>query len=256
MNKILFKNNILNTVLGFLLIAFTILAYFLGWYEDFLPIIVGVILILLSVKRFIYTYQKLVSKKATLILAGELLLDVLFSILLIIYQGNIAVFAGIIIYIRGFTYLMINHVVKRKVQFYQYIINIGFITLGGFFMFTGIPMYDYFILITTFSVGLIGLTYFLFGIASLIEGSKKGKTAAKPAPAPSPNPANTAQQAPKPAPVAKAETPQVKEKVEVKVDYSKMTLKELQVIAKNRNLTGISKLNKSELIEVLNNKGK
>jgi len=147
---------------------------------------------------------------------------------------------------------MINYVVKRKVMFYQYLINIGFITLGGFFMFTGIPMFDYFGLISAGSIMLIGLIYLLFGLAALIEQNKK----AKPNTIPIQTSLTPIVEKPKPANGVKTESTLTKEKVEIKVDYSKMTLKELQVIAKNRNLSGISKLNKVELIELLNKKDK
>ena len=49
MEKLIFKNAYLNAVLGFALILFAVLAYFLKWVEDFLPIIVGVVLILLFI---------------------------------------------------------------------------------------------------------------------------------------------------------------------------------------------------------------
>jgi len=247
MNKILFKNNLLNAILGFLFIVFTILAYFLGLYKNFLSIIVGILLILLSIKRFIYTYKKLGSKKATIILSIELLLDILFAVLLIVNVGNVAVFTGLIIYLRGFTYLMINHIATRRDVFYQYLINIGFITLGSFFIFTGIPMNDYFVLITAIAVFLIGLIYFLFGLSGIMEMKEKANPASK-------NKAVDTIIQDKPKSSVKNETVTSKDKLEIKVDYSKMTLKELQVIAKNRNLSGITKLNKSEIIEVLNSK--
>ncbi len=250
MNKLIFKNNTLNILVGFVFIVFTVVAFFLEWYASALAIIIGIILILLSAKRFIYTYKKVISKKATLILAGEFLLDIVFAALMIFLNDYIAIFIGLIIYIRGLTYLMINYVVKRKVIFLQYLTNILLITLGSFLIFTGIDLASYLEYIFAGFVLLVGIVYFVMGA---IQIKPKKKPAPKPAAAPAAKPAPKPETVVTPKPVVKP-APKPVPKPPVKVDYSKMTVAELQVIAKERKLTGISQLNKTQLIEALSKK--
>ena len=136
MEKIVFKNEILNIVFGGLLLIFAIVAYFTKLVEDYLPVIIGVVLILLSIKRFYYSFKKIVSKNATLILVIELILDFVFAGLLIYLADHVELFIGLIIYTRGVSYLIINYVATRKIKVVQYILNIVFVTFGAFLMFT------------------------------------------------------------------------------------------------------------------------
>lgn len=242
MNNLIFKNSTLNIVVGVVLIVFTILAYFLEWYVNAIAIIIGIILILLSTKRFVYTYKGVVSKKATLILAIEYLIDIIFAALLIfVWNDYVAVLIGVIIYTRGLTYLIINYVVKRKVILYQYILNILLITLGSFLLFTGIDLASYFIYFFAGFVLLIGIIYLLTGIFDYKAKKKPRPVAAKTTPEATTNPKPTPVPAPKPKP-------------EPVVDYTKMTVVELQFIAKQRGLTGVTQLNKADLIKELNKK--
>jgi len=50
---------------------------------------VGIILIVLSAKRFIFSFKKTISKNATLVLGVELVLDFVFCGLLIYHQAQI-----------------------------------------------------------------------------------------------------------------------------------------------------------------------
>ena len=50
MEKMVFKNEILNIVFGSLLIIFAFVGYFTKIVEDYLPIIVAIVIILLSAK--------------------------------------------------------------------------------------------------------------------------------------------------------------------------------------------------------------
>ena len=119
MDKMVFKNEILNIVFGSLLIILVLVGYFLDYIEDYLPYIVGAVIILLSVKRFAYTFKKISSKNATLILIIEFILDLVFAGLLMFYIGNVELFLGLVIYTRGLSYLIVNFVAARKANFDQ-----------------------------------------------------------------------------------------------------------------------------------------
>lgn len=230
MKKLVFKNKILNIIVGIVLIVFTTLAYFLGWYDDALPIILGVLLLLISTKRFIFAYNKTISKKTTLIMSIEYLLDVILVGLLLYLRQDTPLFVGLIIYLRGITYLMVNYTSNKKIIFNEYILNIFYITIGAFFIFTGIDIVTYLIYITAALVLVIGLIFLLLGLSEYQVKRKKKKTVKT-------NNTNKTATNPKP---------------QAQVDYSKMTLAELQIIAKERGLTGFSNLNKADLISKLN----
>jgi len=53
MEKMIFKNKILNIVCGSILVIFAFVGYFTKVVEDYLPIIVGIVIILLSLRSFI-----------------------------------------------------------------------------------------------------------------------------------------------------------------------------------------------------------
>lgn len=174
MEKIVLKNHIANIIIGALFIIAAVLGYFMNWIEDYLPIIVGAFLILLSLKRFLFSFKRLVSKNATLILTIELLLDFLFGGLLI-YLGidYVALFVGLIIYSRGVSYLIINYVATRKVDLVQYLINIGFVTFGAFLMFTQFDSQVFLELFVSGLILLIGLIFLQSGIVVLVKKEKQ-----------------------------------------------------------------------------------
>lgn len=140
MEKIVFKNMYANIVVGGLLIIAALLGYFLGWLETSLPLFVGVILFLLSTKRFIFSFKKIKGKNAILILVIEFVLDLALIALLIVLEKYVNVFIGLIIYIRGFSYLLINYMNARKIKLLQYVFNIGYLTLGAFLMFSSLEL--------------------------------------------------------------------------------------------------------------------
>ena len=257
MNKIIFKNHILNIVIGFIMIAFTIAAYILKWYQDFLGIIVGVVLLALSVKRFIYSFKKTISKNATLVLVIELILDLVFCGLLIYYQEHIQVFVGLVLYVRAVAYLIINYITTRKVRLFQYMLNIVYITMGSFLMFTAFNFTITLEILLAVFVLLLGAFFLYVGFEDLVKNNKK-KQADKPVVEKEvpliPTPAKAVEKKVEPTlapakPVEKKVEPVV---IKPKVDYSKLTLAELKVVAKEKGLVGFSALSKAELIEKLN----
>lgn len=279
MEKIVFKNTYLNIVLGALLLAFAFVGYFTNLIENYTPIIIGVVLILLSVKRFVYSFKKIISKNATLILVVEILLDFVFAGLLIYLQDHIELFVGLIIYTRGVSYLIINYVATRKVRIFQYVINILYVTFGSFLMFTSYSSAEFlavFIFILTLIVGAIFLQ---IGVKKVVlkekqeelqEEEEKRKEKLEIVEAKSEKKITKLQnkldevvkeqkivssQSKKNEKITKKEehnkTTDLSTKSDDKVNYEAMTIAELKVVAKERNITGLSQLNKSEIIAKL-----
>jgi len=253
LKNLVFKNHILNIIVGFIMVGFTIAAFFLGWYQNFLGIIVGVVLLALSIKRFIYSFKKTISKNATLVLVIELILDFVFCGLLIYYQNQIQLYAGLVLYVRGVSYLIINYITTRKVKLFQYFLNIVYITIGSFLMFTSLNFIDILEILVAVFVLLLGAFFLYIGIDDLVKINKK-KRAEKPVevkvvpPIPVSAKPEVKKPVPSQAPAEKVEPAVVKPKV----DYSKLTLAELKIVAKEKGLVGYSALSKAELIEKLN----
>lgn len=274
MEKIVFKNEYLNIIFGGLIIIFALVSYFTSIVEDYLPLLIGVVIILLSAKRFWFSFKKTKSKYATLILVIEFILDVALAGLLIYLEDHILLFVGLVIYIRGVSYLIINYVATRKVQLAQYISNILFVTLGTYLVFSD---FDKIALLVNIAILIVGAVYLQAGIRKLvakeekkeaIEKKEKEDNKVKKVEAKSDKKINELKAQVKESeqekkivteekkvlekkieklePIVKKE-----EKKETAMDYDSFTLAELKEIAKKRNMTGYSSLRKAELIEKL-----
>jgi hypothetical protein len=265
MEKLIFKNHIVNIIIGGLLILFAILGYFLHWIEDALPIIISIVLISLSLKRFFFSFQKTVSKYATLVLIIEIVLDIIFAGLLIYFQDHIEVFIGLIIYTRGVSYLIINYVATRKIKLFQYILNIVFLTFGAFLMFANLNSLTFLTIFVTILILLVGAIFLQSGLVVLINKEKTHKLDEKT----------------KKIHEEELKTEKKIEKLERKVktiseekkkiaedkkellnekkqqpakpknEYELKTMAELKEIAKSLGLTGYSQFNKAELVDVI-----
>lgn len=250
MKNIVFKNHIVNIIIGIILIAFTITAYFMEWYKDFLGIIVGVVLLGLSLKRFLYSFKKIIGKNATLILVLEIVLDIVFCGLLFYYQQHIQIYAGLVLYIRGVAYLIINYITTRKIKLVQYLMNIMYITLGAFFMFTALDFIQYLEIGVAVFVLILGAFFLYFGIDDTMKNKKKKNITKKVEEKYVPTPVKLEEKKVEPV-VAKPEAvkPEV---VKPKIDYSKLTVAELKVVAKEKNIVNYSALTKQDLIDKIN----
>lgn len=283
MEKIVFKNEYLNIIVGFILIVFAIVGYFTHLIEDYSHVIIGVVLILLSVKRFLYSFRKITSKNATLILVIEIILDFVFAGLLIYLQDHLELFVGLIIYTRGVSYLIINYVATRKVKIVQYILNIIYVTFGSFLMFTSfdsVNIIAIFIFLLTLFVGGVLLQFGVKKVVikekqeELLEEEEKRKEKLEKIEAKSEKkisklktelqevkeeqkkingkPKEPDKKVVKPEPVVKEKKDENNNPTgTVEVKLESLTIAELKAIAKERNITGVSQLNKAEIIEKL-----
>lgn len=263
MEKLVFKNHMINITIGALLILFASLGYFLHWIEDALPIIISIVLISLSLKRFIFSFNKIVSKNATLILVIEIILDFIFAGLLIYFQDHIELFIGLIIYTRGVSYLIINYVATRKIKLFQYILNILFLTFGAFLMFTSINSLTFLTVFVTVLILLIGAIFLQSGLVVLIN-KEKTKELDEKAKRINEKELKTEKKIDKLELKVKSITQEKKKIAEDKKEllkerkieqskpnneYEMKTVVELKAIAKTLGITGYSQLNKTELID-------
>lgn len=282
MKKILFKNEILNTVIGVLLIAFAIVAYFMDWMDDFFGVIIGIAIILISAKRFIETFRKIKKKETTAILVIEVVADLVCGFVLITTKSDptrIGLFVGIVFYIRGLAYLLINYFATRRSNLLHYFLNIGFITLGSYLIFGGNTYLDVIGVIILVVIGLVGLLYAVFGIRDIVEKAKKKPKKPKKVEAKKVEVKKAAitKETTAPKEAVKQEkmsmTDSVKKtlpqttpaKVEIKVeptkvvvapvkpsiDYEQLTVTELKSLCKRRGLSNYATLRKNELIDLL-----
>jgi len=270
MEKLLFKNNIVNIVIGVILAIFAVLAYFLGWIGDFLAIFIGIILIALSLKRFIVTFKKVRSRNATAVLMIEIILDLLFGALLIITQQNAEIYLGLVLFIRGFSYLIINYLINREIKFIIYIMNIAFLTVGCFFMFRPPLGLNYLEIAALCCFAFIGIVYIIFGIIYLNQEKKNQPVKVVAAPAkpvaktvevqakPVAKPVETAPAKPvavqtmEVKPVVETQPKPVEPAPEKKVaSLNDMTVIELKALAKEKNIYGYTKMVKSELVAAI-----
>ena len=263
MEKIVLKNMYLNIVIGVLLIISSLLGYFLGWFETYLPIVTAVILILLSGKRFIYSIRNTKSKNASLILVGEFLLDLVFAGLLIYLGDHVSIFIGLIIYLRGFTYLLINYVSSRSLKLLQYLLNIGYITFASYLLFTSTDNDTVLIVGISVLMLLVGAIFLQVGLTDLTKKEKKEKEVLKVVES------KKIEKQKEKIEDLKTEVKEIKEtqkkqeqenkqlhkeveKTKPKlVNLEAMTLPELKVLAKSNNITGYSQLKKVDLIALI-----
>lgn len=258
MKKILFKNDIANIIIGVLVLGATAAGYFLEWFDDFMAIIIGVVIIVLSVKRFAEAIKLNNIKEAKMLLVLEIVLDLAFGGLLVYYKNNIQLYVGLTVYLRGVIFLFISFLSSKKRKFYIYFINIAIVTLGSYLMFTSTSYAEYLELLLVAILAIVGLVYLLFGIKGYMAYKKANPKAKKTVKAVEKKPVKVEDKKEIKA-VEKTTATEIKVKEnkvntlenKVAVDYENLTIPVLKVIAKDKGITGISGITKAELIKKL-----
>jgi len=180
MEKLYFKNFYINIVIGALLIIFVVVGrFFTSVIEDFLPYMFASVLALITLKRFIYQFKKTSGKNVTLILGFEFFIDMIAIGLLVFLQSHISIFIGLVIYMRGVSYLLINYLSKRKIDLLSYLFNIGFVTLGAFFIFSTILNDERLLWVFTVILFVFGFLYALVGVFQWNQQKTKKKVQLK-----------------------------------------------------------------------------
>jgi hypothetical protein len=268
MNKLVFKNNIINIIIGTILTIASIVGYFLDWFTDYLPLVIGVVLILVSLKRFFSTFKKVENKKALLVLSVELLIDVALGGLLVYTKENIELYTGGIVYVRGLSYFIVTYYAKRTIALDSTIFNILFITLGSFLLFTTLDITDFIIYGVAVLILILGLLNLGYGIHKTMQNKKTEPKTAKEElreimdqvdskidddidEEEKEEPTVIEEVTVNELTIEPEEDDEEEPKKEETVDYNEMTVAELKQLAKEHNLSGYSSLKKQELISFL-----
>jgi ABC-type multidrug transport system fused ATPase/permease subunit len=158
-----------NIVLGVILLVAALLGYLLSWFEDYLPYVAAGILILLSIKQFYHNYKSVSGKLPTLIIVIEFLLVLALGGLLIYLQDHVGIFIGLIVYLRGLSYLLVDYVTSEENKLLDYLLHIVYITFGSFLIFTTIDTDTILVLFIALLLLLLGAIYLQAGITSLVK---------------------------------------------------------------------------------------
>lgn len=168
MQKLLFKNAILNTVIGGLLIILAVTVFFTGWIGDFLGILVGIIVALVSLKRFFDAVTETQVGSSRTILFVEILIDLFAAFMMITEPNtNIGLYLGIVIYARGLAGLLVGYFLSEREKIVLFLLNVIFLTGGAYFLFGGDPRLDVLEIIITILIFLLGGFFLFFGIKAL-----------------------------------------------------------------------------------------
>lgn len=241
MKKIVTKNPVANLIIGVLLLAAAVLTFvFEDDIVEILKFIFAGIIILYALLRFIKEIKLYKHQTARIIVGVELSLVIVIAVLLMVTDWlNIAMTLGIVIYIRGAIFLLIQNVIRRIIPLARFLLNLLFITAGSYLIFVQPDAVTFFIWFLIVLLAVFALVFIYF---SVIQFKLKAKQ--------------------KPKPVT--ETKPVKEPVketpkEEKVTTSKYTKKalmeksvdDLKAMCKKRGMTGYSSLRKEALVEKL-----
>lgn len=169
MNNIVTKNIYVNIIIGVLLVTASLLGYLLGWFEDYLPYVAGGILILLSIKQFYVGFKAVSGKYPTVIVVVEFLLVLALGVLLIYLQDHVGIFIGLIIYLRGLSYLLIDYTNSQPNRLLDYLLHIAYITFGSFLVYTTIDTDTFLVLFIAVLLLILGAIFLQAGLTKLVK---------------------------------------------------------------------------------------
>lgn len=163
------KNALLNIILGVIVIAFAVVAmFFTSLIDDFLAVLVGVLILYWSAMRFYQDVRRYKSSQALFVITVEFVIAIVASYFLIVQQAGIARYLGIVLYARGFVILLIGQLFTKKLAFERFAFAMAFLTLGAYVWF-GNNAYE------TQLKWILFIALILYGALLLYEGIKESK---------------------------------------------------------------------------------
>ncbi len=234
MKRIITKNPIVNIIIGLLLVVLTVVVIIdQSLLEEGIYYMAAGLIIIYSLVRFIREFKLQKTDLTKAIRSAEFVIAVIFSVLLIIWEPlTIAIALGLVLYLQGVSHLLILQVAQRKTTLNRFIIHLIFITVGAFFLFSGLDLEEFFLYLITALLAVYGIVFLIYGIHPLVKRHREKKSAQE----------------------------KVEEKIEENAQetpstYSKSALMnksvdELRRMCKERSLS-YSNLKKSELVEKL-----
>ncbi|MFH5881752.1 hypothetical protein [Liberiplasma polymorphum] len=243
MKKIVTKFPVPNILLGFILIAFAVYATFASTLMlDGIRFVFAALIIVYSSLRLYKDLNYYKRKSSKSIATGEFVISIILAILLAFDVFALAIVVGLILYIKGATFLLILQVRKTYTTPYRYLINLVLITLGTFIFFSNRAYEDILVYVLFAGLTLYGIILLYYGFSKLVEDSKKKKSSSR---SENPKPVDTVSE-----PV-KVNTQEVKPHTYTKKALMEKNVDELKQMCKTRNLKGYSTLNKEQLVEKL-----
>jgi hypothetical protein len=168
---------LLNLILGVLLIALAIVAmFFTTWIEEIVVYIIAFFIAAFSTFRFLKDYQKTDDKNASIILAAEYIIVLGVAVYLAVYEANAARMVGLVLYLRGFSYLLTLQLLKIKGPFVSFIVYMALLTLGAFMLFTGADSEAYLHYAVFGIIAIYGLVLLIYGLQGMKAAKAKRET--------------------------------------------------------------------------------
>ncbi len=165
MKKFVLKHPVLNIILGVALIAFAVLGMFVfDWFSDTVNVVVGALIILYTVFRFNRTRAGYKNSNALMIIAVEAVVAITLAVLLIFNELSMSLVLGLVLYLRGFVYLLILQLLKLRRSFEAFLIYMVVLTLGAYIWFGGPNFGDLFEWILFALIAAYGVLLLVFGI--------------------------------------------------------------------------------------------
>ena len=165
MKKFIFKNPIINIVLGVVLITVAILGQFVfNWFSDAVNIVVGMLLVLYTIFRFDRTRRGYKNSNALMILTVEAIVVITLAVLLMFDQLGLSLVLGFVLYLRGFVYLLILQLLKLRHRFEIFLIYMAVLTLGAYIWFGGPNFGELFTWILFAVIAAYGVLLLILGI--------------------------------------------------------------------------------------------
>ncbi len=165
---------LLNLILGILLIVLAVVAmFFTDLVEDFVVYVIALFIAALSTLRFLKDYHKTDDKNASIILAAEYVIVLAVAIYLAVYEANAARMVGLVLYLRGFAYLLTLQLLRIKGPFTSFLVYIAILTLGAFMLFAGTEVQAYLQYAVFGIIAIYALVLLLAGLQGLKQAKEK-----------------------------------------------------------------------------------
>ena len=174
MQKLSFKNPIINTVIGAVLIVFAIVALLLDWFSDIVDVIIAVLMIYYAVTHYVNAKKKYKNSQALMILTGQAVVIIIIAIFLLLKQFDVASIVntsfavGITLYLHGFVYLLILQLLKLRSKFVEFLIYMAILTLGTYVLF-GNPSFEILKWLMFAIIVAYGTLLLILGLEKLIK---------------------------------------------------------------------------------------
>ncbi len=177
MKKLVSKNHLVNIMIGVVFVAFFIVAYFLDYLNDWVNYVAAILILVGSAFRFVKDYKYYTNDRVLLFLVLEFIIAATLAVLLALGELGIqlSIAVGVVLYMRGFVYLLIMQLLSIKQSFPKFLWFMFLLTVGAYVWFGGIPYESELALIALIIGLIIGAFYIFVGINQMTHKTQKSK---------------------------------------------------------------------------------